>query len=43
MKQISDQLTITARGVDAIYILDGKKYLVAYRNNGYIVSFYPIS
>ena len=30
-------------GPYAIYMVDGKKYILAYGKNGYIVSFYPIS
>ena len=28
-------------GPYAIYMVDGKKYILAYGKNGYIVSFYP--
>ncbi len=30
-------------GPYAIYMVDGKKYILAYGKNGYIVSFYPRS
>ena len=34
---------IRPTGPYAIYMVDGKKYILAYGKNGYIVSFYPIS
>ena len=34
---------IRQTGPYAIYMVDGKKYILAYGKNGYIVSFYPIS
>ena len=35
--------SIRPTGPYAIYMVDGKKYILAYGKNGYIVSFYPIS
>ncbi|EKF1959362.1 hypothetical protein OYM88_001830 [Listeria monocytogenes] len=32
----------SSRGVNAIYLINGKKYLIAYGKNGFIVSVYPI-
>ena len=34
---------IRPTGPYAIYMVDDKKYILAYGKNGYIVSFYPIS
>ncbi|WP_228465439.1 hypothetical protein [Listeria seeligeri] len=32
----------SSRGVNATYLVNGKKYLIAYGKNGFIVSVYPI-
>ncbi|WP_238610413.1 hypothetical protein [Carnobacterium divergens] len=32
----------SSRGMNAIYLMNGKKYLIAYGKNGFIVSVYPI-
>ena len=34
---------VRPKGPYAIYMVDGKKYILAYGKNGYIVSFYPRS
>ena len=37
-----EKTMIDERGPSALYIVDGKKYLLAYGTNGFIVSFHPL-
>ncbi|WP_200372270.1 hypothetical protein [Listeria ivanovii] len=42
LKKEPVSIAISSRGINAIYIMDGKRYLIAYGKNGFIVSVYPI-
>ncbi|WP_421648217.1 T7SS effector LXG polymorphic toxin [Listeria ivanovii] len=42
LKKEPVSIASSSRGINAIYIMDGKRYLIAYGKNGFIVSVYPI-
>ena len=41
LKQKPIEVNLNSRGYEAIYLVNGKEYLVAYGTNGYISTFYP--